>query len=335
MLRIGWLELPENITEDNWQISGGMSYRRHLYDILSPKYELESMRIGGGILSRSIIKNLYRSLTLNKRKDIWIREINSTILPIRNTVGANVLLFHHLGGSIPTGWHWLNKILESSFFWNLKRIDVIVTVSQYWKEYFLKKGYSNVRIIYNPFDAEKFYFAAEEVDQFKERYQLLGKPIVYIGNCQKWKGVIESHEALKDLDAHIITSGKKTVDLPCRNLNLDYQDYLRLLRASSVVVTMSKFHEGWCRTAHEAMLCKTPVVGSGLGGMRELLIGGGQIVSGFDNLKNNVEFLIEHRDIGEDGFHFAKQFTIEKFEREWIKLISDLAGNRQSSDYIG
>ena len=44
-----------------------------------------------------------------------------------------------------------------------------------------------------------------------------------------------------------------------------------LLQAASVAVTMSKFNEGWCRTAHEAMLCKTPVVGSGMGGMGELL----------------------------------------------------------------
>ena len=41
---------------------------------------------------------------------------------------------------------------------------------------------------------------------------------------------------------------------------------------------MSKFLEGWNRTAHEAMLCRTPVIGSGTGGMRELLLGGQQII---------------------------------------------------------
>ena len=64
------------------------------------------------------------------------------------------------------------------------------------------------------------------------------------------------------------------INIPVVNLSLNYKEYLCLLKASSVVVTMSKFKEGWCLTAHEAMLCKTPVIGSGKGGMRELLEGG-------------------------------------------------------------
>ena len=71
-----------------------------------------------------------------------------------------------------------------------------------------------------------------------------------------------------------------------------FGDYLKLLKASWVVLTMSKFKEGWCRTAHEAMLLKTPVIGSGTGGMRELLENGKQIVCPeFDNLREKVKYL--------------------------------------------
>ena len=92
---------------------------------------------------------------------------------------------------------------------------------------------------------------------------------------------------------------------------------------------MSKFKEGWCRTAHEAMLLKTPVIGSGLGGMRELLKGGGQIIcKDFKNLKGKVEYLLSHPDTrkktGEDGYSFAKKFTLEKFEKEWLNLIQEI-----------
>jgi len=97
-----------------------------------------------------------------------------------------------------------------------------------------------------------------------------------------------------------------------------------------LVVTMSKFKEGWCRTAHEAMLCKTPVIGSGLGGMKELLEGGKQIVCpDFNSLREKVEYLLNNpgvrKKIGEDGFNFAKNFTFEKFKKDWIDLIKKLA----------
>ena len=85
---------------------------------------------------------------------------------------------------------------------------------------------------------------------------------------------------------------------------------------------MSKFKEGWNRTAHEAMLCKTPVIGSGLGGMRELLEGGGQIIcEDFGDLKERVCYVLEHPELGEAGYGFAKQFTVKRFEEEWLNLI--------------
>jgi len=94
-------------------------------------------------------------------------------------------------------------------------------------------------------------------------------------------------------------------------------------------LTMSKFKEGWCRTAHEAMLCKTPVIGSGLGGMRELLKGGGQsICENSRGLKNQVEFLLlnprKAAIIGQGGCNFAKNFTKEKFNKDWINLINKI-----------
>jgi glycosyltransferase involved in cell wall biosynthesis len=92
---------------------------------------------------------------------------------------------------------------------------------------------------------------------------------------------------------------------------------------------MSKFREGWCRTAHEAMLCKTPVIGSGLGGMQELLVGGKQIIcQDFKNLKKEVKYLLDNPNvskiIGENGYAFAKDFTLEKFKENWLNLIKKI-----------
>ena len=74
------------------------------------------------------------------------------------------------------------------------------------------------------------------------------------------------------------------------------------------------------------MLCKTPVVGSGRGGMRELLEGGGQIIcEDFCYLRENVEYLLNNPEIrermGKEGYKFASKFTTDRFAKEWIELI--------------
>ena len=88
---------------------------------------------------------------------------------------------------------------------------------------------------------------------------------------------------------------------------------------------MSKIREGWCRVAHEAMLCHTPVVGSGSGGMRELLEGGGQVIcediSTLPELINAV--LNKKEEYASKGFTFARQFDHEYFIREWNTLLKD------------
>lgn len=327
-MKIGWIEIPKG---DVWKTGGGNAYRVCLYALLSKKYDIEPLGIilnDGNKLYQGG-KMFYNLLKLKGEKDIWIREFSSIItLPFDKTTGKNLLLVHHIDSnylSYPT----LSKFLEKLFYRNLNKINTVVTVSKYWREHFESRGCDDVRLIYNFFDIKEFKFTEEAIINFKEKYGLTKKPVISLGNCQKSKGVVEAYQALKDLDAYLVTSGEKRVDIPATNLNLGYRDYLRLLKASSVVVTMSKFKEGWCRTAHEAMLCKTPVVGSGLGGMEELLGGGGQIVcKNFSKLKGDVEYAMEHPELGEVGYEYASQekFTVEYFEKEWIKLIEEMGG---------
>ena len=155
-----------------------------------------------------------------------------------------------------------------------------------------------------------------------------GKPVVYIGNCQKYKGAVEAHQELKDLDVHLVTSGQRKVLIPAKNLDLDYRDYLRLLKASSVVITMSRFKEGWNRTAHEAMICKTPVIGSGSGGMKELLAGGQQIIcEDIGKLRQSVLYALDHPQMGDNGYAYAKNFTHERFKSEWLNLVDEISNS--------
>jgi glycosyltransferase involved in cell wall biosynthesis len=271
----------------------------------------------------------YKLSKIHGQKDVWIRTSNCIVtLPLDKTRGKNIALFYHIDNSVkPASTKLFSYVLDRVIVRNLNLVDKIVVLSQYWKEYFEALGHSSIEIIYNPFNLEEFTFSDDDIEKFKAKYRLSEKPIIYLGNCQKAKGVVEAYRALKGLDAHFVTSGSKNVNLPALHLNVNYREYLMLLRASSVAITMSKFKEGWCRTAHEAMLCKTPVVGSGLGGMGELLEGGKQIICpNFSKLRDCVEYAMAESELGEAGYTFASQdrFTQEFFKNKWVNLINDL-----------
>jgi len=319
-----------------WRIeSGGDLYRRYLFEALRKRFNVEPLGIllgrGNWLFQRT--KLAWRLFRLKGVNDVWIRSFLSTItLPVDRTAGKNILLIHHIDSRdtyepvLSTLLLGKSYLLERFFYHNLYQVDAVVAVSKYWKEHFEARGHPNVRVIYNPFEVASFTFTEQEIANFIQRHGLAGKPIVYIGNCQRGKGVVEAYEHLRGMGLNLVTSGDKKVNVPAMNLSLNYRDYQRLLKASSVVVTMSKLKEGWNRTAHEAMLCKTPVVGSGVCGMKELLDGGQQIVCrSFSELRQCVEYALEHPELGEKGYDFAKNFTVERFESDWIELIEEVA----------
>ncbi len=311
--------------------SGGNAYENMLFEHLTGRHDAEivyaTSKKKNILLNRTEL--LLKLIGLKGKSDIWVRRHISTVtLPFDGTMGKNILIFHHLDNSTKK-YPLLNGLLDMLFYRGLGRIDAIVTVSEYWRQHFISRGYQNVHLIYNAFDLGDFEFKKAEVESFKRVHGLFDKPIIYIGNCQASKGVLESYYLLRDLDVHLVTSGKQNLDIPSINLELNRRDYLLLLKSASIVVTMSKFREGWCRTAHEAMLCGTPVIGSGLGGMGELLDGGGQLICrDFENLKPLVMEMLrdreKSRDIGGKGYAYAKKFTKDKFAHEWDKLIGSL-----------
>lgn len=325
MQSIGWIQTSS-------KKYGGIVYNEEAIRALKAEFDIEPLYFDAKFFSRAkylkIPESLFRLSKLKGKKDLWIRDFYSTVAtPFYSTQGKNAVIIHHDDFSgFPLISRPFFKILQQIFYINLKKADAIIVVSEYWKNHFLKKGYKNVFKIYNAFDLNDFNISQEEVEEFKKKNNLLGKPIIYLGNCQKPKGVVQAYRKLKDLDAYLVTSGRRQVKMPVLNFDFSYREYLILLKASSVALTMSKFKEGWCRTAHEAMLLKTPVIGSGLGGMKELLEGGKQIVcTDFSKLKEKVGFLLKNPEarlkIGEDGYSFAKNFTIEKFNEEWPELI--------------
>jgi glycosyltransferase involved in cell wall biosynthesis len=329
MKTIGWIEVSQ-------KRYGGVLYNEEAREALSEKFEVSVVsckpRILSGLRRAKFLEVFVRLFFLKGKMDVWVRDHFSLLtLPFDRTDGKNIVLVHHFDfSSLPFPGNLVFSFLKKAFLYrNLRKADVIVTVSEYWKEHFTKKGYQNVRVICNGFSLKDFEISEECVKEFKRRFGLEGKPIIYLGNCQKAKGVVEAYEALKGLDAHFVTSGAAQARIGAKNLDLEYKDYLCLLKASSLAVAMSRFKEGWSRTVHEAMLCRTPVIGSGKGGMRELLEGGEQMVCpDLQKLKPMAESVLRDPELqatmAKRGYAFASQFTLERFSSSWIQLVRSL-----------
>jgi glycosyltransferase involved in cell wall biosynthesis len=259
---------------------------------------------------------------------------NSKALRIRtfqtaffNLHGPGATIVYHIDSShSPRAAQIFQDIVERWFYFWISKNQHLVVISQYWLNFLHQKGFRNVHLIYCGFDLKEYQVSRDEVETFKQKYELQGK-IVYIGNPQRKKGTHLVYDALKDQGYTLICSGEGDLEIPVRQLKLGFREYLCLLKASTVVVTMSQFLEGWNRVAHEAMLLGTPVVGSGLGGMSEVLIGGKQIIcSDFSKLVECVKTAEKDRaQLVTDGYRFAIQFPVERFQKAWVDLVKTIA----------
>lgn len=314
------------------QGTGGAAYEQQVVRSLKETWPVEEHAIQSSIQwprwlrTSATLFDLYGSVRQTSSENALVIDTLDAAMLRRRHSERNWVIVHHLdfsGSRHPRIYDSLGPYILRQ----LQRAERVVAVSQFWKRYLENRGISGVELIYNPFPVEEFSFSADDVEQFKRRFGLLDKPLIYLGNRGMGKGVERAYRELCSIDAHFLATGKDSI--PIGRLRTEYlppRDYRLLLKASTVAVTMSTFDEGWCRTAHEAMLCGTPAVGSGRGGMGELLNNGGQVVcENFSELGAQVSSLLadplRRREMGQRGFAFARQFTIERFTLAWRRLI--------------
>lgn len=275
------------------------------------------------VRTKSIIPYLWQIARHRADADIIIKDA-FMISWGKHTALPQIGIIHHLPDEIKNSlkYRWHFHRLEK----RLKQLDYVITVSKYWEQRLQSLGCQNTKVIYNSFDLTEFQFSATEIAEFKQKYQLNSdKPLIYIGNAKANKGVIEAYKALGNEKFYLIMSGPKDhkLSLPVHHLDLKRKDYLRLLKACDLVLTMSTMMEGWNRTAHEAMLCQTPVIGTGIGGMKELLTEGGQIIQPyFQGLTDTVLSALQDKEqLAQDGFKYVQQFDMDYFNTEWQQFM--------------
>jgi len=313
---------------------GGNAYERMVVEALSSELNVSRITIDfrkwgplKHLAAPAVLTRVRRDLKHLPQQSLVIKTFLAGLLETEEM--PTIIMLHHIGSAVS----FVYSAIEQRVMRRLSKFAAVVVVSEYWRQYLVSRGLKNVHTVYNAFKLDDFTISPAEVDDFKERYNLTEKPIIYLGNYGPGKGVEEAFDALNDLDAHLVASGVAGRGHPfIRVVALSRRDYLCLLAASTIAVTMSKFSEGWCRTAHEAMLCRTPVLGSGQGGMGELLTGGGQIVCrDLQSLRESAEMLLSspdaRADLAHKGYEFARQFTFERFQADWIELVNRVYQN--------
>lgn len=304
-------------------INGGNAYDVQSALALSENYKIDVDQVAIRD-NEPVLKYWFRMASYKAKADLLIMEPFPVVYGKRRDGQKSIAMIHHVDPEIMnSGWY------HRWYFYRLLRraryCDAIVTVSEYWKNYFAHMGATHVEVIYNSFDPS-IYNAPVDEKAFREKFNIPeNKKIIYIGNALREKGVYEVYDALKDTDYHLVMTGSKnrTPDLKVQYMNLTRAEYLTLLRISSVVVAFSLMIEGWNRIAHEALLSGTPVVGSGTGGMHELLTKAGQpIVATKERLLPEIEIVMQKRDeYVKRGQAYVSQFDPAYFKKRWVEVV--------------
>lgn len=305
----------------NDKVYGGRIYENDFIDLLEGEVEFKRVFV---MKHKVRFLNIFRMFALLIKYKYFF---TGTLLLTNATTffagffSRNIVVVHHIDAKFSIDPTLLFNWFCNKYLYVRKGMyDKVVVVAEIWKQTLESRGFKNVIKIYNSFDINDYQFTEKEKQDFKNRYGLIGKPIIYLGNCQLLKGVQKSYEQLKDMDAYLVTSGIKDIDIPTLHLSLSFRDYRLLLATADVVLTMSLFLEGWNRTAHEASLCGTPVVGTGAGGMKELLTIAGQTISNFDHLKENITKVIGTR---KEPTNELVSLNLQYFKNEWLKVFKD------------
>ncbi len=334
--KIEWLTKSSSMYDfftkkSNNFIRGGRIYEIQIINSLINKYEVS---INSDFIKRSnlfhyILKNHKLSIT----GDICFVDPYVAGLGKFEEKRINVSIVHHIDERIFLK-NLGRRIFYNNLIRNLKKMDLVVVVSKFWEQFLLKKGIKKIKIVYNSFDVKKYNFQFNEIEKFKKKYKLNnGKPNIYVGPYSIGKGVNEIIKFIDKKKYNIITTSKKSDISEIYNFYFNDDEYRLFLSSCDLVLCMSNMPEGWNRIAHESILANTPVIGSGSGGMKELLENSNQyILKNINDLNKSIERILKNKkNIAKSGFKYASQFDNYYFKNMWGNILFQLINEKQTS----
>jgi glycosyltransferase involved in cell wall biosynthesis len=204
-------------------------------------------------------------------------------------------------------------IFEKIWLYFLLKQDIVVTLTNVMKNFYLKKSNLNMKTIYNGRNvnfslihknshSDNVFF-----EQVKKNYKVIGTHCL----LTKRKGIDQIIKSLKDLEDYalvIIGDGKEMVELKklSKELNISDRCFFLGYRSDAIslisffdVYVMSSYSEGFPLGLLEAGLCKLPIVCSDIPIFRELFEDGTVSFFELDNtssLTNSIRKCYENRE---------------------------------------
>jgi glycosyltransferase involved in cell wall biosynthesis len=254
-------------------LTGGNIYNRMEFDVLKEKgFDIVERKAytpyrGKGF---TYVNALYTYLAKTSRAhEIDIMDYRAATWCSPRHRGRRVIIMFHFDLE-ETGKKKKHQFFFNRFLKNARDAKIVV-IAQYWKNYLLSLGFDSIEVIYCAFDIDKYKQYISKQD-FLRKFGLADKPIIYLGKNSKPK-TLTAYQIVKPLekDYLIVTTGPvKEFNGPV-HLDLNFNMYSSLLHFCTLTLLLPRFSEGWSRIAHESLICGTPVIGNGKGGMRELL----------------------------------------------------------------
>lgn len=195
---------------------------------------------------------------------------------------------------------------------------LLVTVAQYWQNYFKQNGLTNCMVFYNFFEPT-LYKAIIGSNKKKQ---------IHLGQYS-WKNDLTIKKLAAQLHQHgyyCYFSTNQPLDVQYKTAEFDviYEDfnaYLKRMAESLYTLALTQINEGWNRVAHESMLVGTPVIGYHNGGLGELLKGSNAFLvnnyqEAYSIIINNESKAINHDFLNE--FSATNAHSIAKPIVDWI-----------------
>jgi len=215
----------------------------------------------------------------------------------------------------------------------LKKVDCFLAVSSALKDALEQNGLKNIQVLHNGIDLEDFEYNSEKVEAFKNKYDLNNKKVLFFsGRISRAKGIDVCLNLVKEVskifpEVKLLIAGQKNSYVEEILKREDMQDVISKIIftgwldrrgvvsayfASDLIPVLSLYLDPFPTTNLEAMVTKKLVLGTCLGGTKELVVDGetGYIVD-----PNDFQVVLEKALMILNNTDLAQEFGKAGYER--------------------
>jgi glycosyltransferase involved in cell wall biosynthesis len=227
----------------------------------------------------------------------------------------------------------------------------VVTVSQYWRDRLIRRGFQADRIRVIPVGAETADWPCLDPEEAKQKLGLAGRLVVYTSPLRLNKGILQVLQAVRLIrdrfpEVLVLATGvtdRQTQEQVSRFLaEHRLQDFFRYdgvvpreavpwyHYAADIAVLASQEEEGWGIFLLEGMLSGKPVVCTPLGAMPELVVDRGVVLKGNNvaDLTRAIDRLLVspelRRQLGLAGQTQVQHFSYRSAAEAHLELFEEL-----------